>query len=393
MTVHLLARQSRNVTSNSTNQPFCGGGDELWGAVQALIAFLVTNILAHAASIYLANGSDVLLSTWSVFHALLLPVNAGDRAFHAIGRWITKLRKGQINILNMFGGFTFEDAATSGAIAIAVPLEFVPLVQGRWDSISPDHQRLVMLDNEEFWHGENWGFRGHPGGLPFKISDKFSRYTPFVLPPTTRFKKYQNYKISPQSSFLSQVIAVFQLFLSGRSLYIKYYSSIRSNGLASPYLVVIPYLFMTLVNLVAITLVGSYTQIVVLPMEETRLPKRNQVYIGGWPNEAAIRVIALVEEQEGNLNPEQDVAISTFSPPPDFAAPNDVVVGNDLPESLSSHSSTSIQRFSAGLPNLGTESPEIGEKSPGILSSRQCAPGRRRYEGSFFLCMTNMLRI
>lgn len=310
-----LEESNNNTALNNTVHGFCSGGGGIWPAVQALIAFLTTNIIAHAATIYLPPGSDTSLSVFTVFQALLLPVNAGDYAFHAIGRWIRRFKKGQIKGLSSaFGGFKFEDAATAGAIAISVPLKFVPLLHGRWDAIS-SQQKLVMLDNEKFSHHENWGFRGSPGGLPFKISDKFFRYVPYILPSTTEFLPptaevagYSNYRISPQSNMLPKIIAIIQLVLSGRSLYLKYHTSILTIGLSSPFLVVVPYLLMTLVNLLANTLVGSYTQIIVLPMAEDQLPKPNQVYIGCWPNEDSERVIALVPKEISSDTHENDVA-------------------------------------------------------------------------------------
>jgi hypothetical protein len=57
---------------------FCPAPGGTWQAVQNLIAFLVANIFAHAATIYLTNGAQLMLSVFEVFTALLLPVNAGN---------------------------------------------------------------------------------------------------------------------------------------------------------------------------------------------------------------------------------------------------------------------------------------------------------------------------
>lgn len=292
---------------NGTTNSFCAAGGGVWSATQALIVFLVTNIIAHAATIYLANGSDAWLAVKSVFQALLLPVNAGDQALNAVSRWGRRLITGHLGIKSALGGFTFEDAATAGAIAISVPLEFVPILHGRWDAVN-EHQRIVMLDNKEFWNDEDWSYRASPGGLPFRISDKYPRYVPYILPPTTRFPGYKKYKIAPQSSILPQIIAVIQVILSSRQLYLKYYTSIRMNGLSSPFVVVIPYLFMSLVNLIANTLVGSYAQITMLPMAQERIPEKNEVYIGNWQGDDVVRIIAIGSSQENIATPSTPVA-------------------------------------------------------------------------------------
>ena len=71
--------------TNVTTTGFCSTKGGLWPAVQALIAFLTTNIFAHAATLYLAPGADLSLIVFSAFQAILLPVSAGDYAIHVLG--------------------------------------------------------------------------------------------------------------------------------------------------------------------------------------------------------------------------------------------------------------------------------------------------------------------
>jgi len=293
----LSQRDAVIAVAGTSASGLCSAKGGIWPSVQALITFLTTNIFAHAATLYLAPGADLSLIVFSAFQAILLPVSAGDYALHVLGRYFRRLFKWQIPFGDIFGGFKFEDAATAGAIAISVPLRFVPLLQGRWDSIVHNCQHLVMLDNEMFWHREKWTIEAHRNGLPFTVNGKFYRYVPFLLPPTTKFPGYRNYKISPQSNWLPGIIAVTQLFLSGRSIYNKNRSSLQTLGLSSPYLVVVPYLLMTFINLLANVLVGTYAQIVVLPMKATRIPKPNQILIATRKGEKASRVISLIPKQ------------------------------------------------------------------------------------------------
>jgi hypothetical protein len=302
MTNNLLWQRD-NITANSTEiLSFCASEGGAWPAFQALVAFMVTNIFAHAATIYVTNGSDPTLTFWSVFCALLAPVYAGDRAFHAIGRWCRHVRKGKgFTIRFAFGSYTFENAATSGALAIPVPLVFAPLLQGRWDSVK-DRQRIVMLDNSKFQvNRDDQIIRAHLDGMGFKIQGKFPRYMPYILPPETCFPGYLNYRLSPQSTTLPLVIAVLQVFLSARQLYIKYDSSIRSQGLSSPYLVVTTYLLMSIVNLVANTLLGSYPQITVLPMDKENVSEINEAFLVSSKGGKIPRIIAQASHEENHL--------------------------------------------------------------------------------------------
>jgi hypothetical protein len=99
------------------------------------------------------------------------------------------------------------------------------------------------------------------------------------LPPDTSFPSYRNnpgfanHRIYPSSSALSQVIAILQVALSARQLYFNYGESIRRRGISSPYIVVIPYMLMSLVNLMANAFVGTYTHVTILPMANDTLPE------------------------------------------------------------------------------------------------------------------------
>jgi hypothetical protein len=269
---------------------FCPDGGGAWPAIQAFVTFLVTNVIAHAATIHFPSGLDSASKILAIIYSIFLPVFAGDRAFHSINRWGARLFSGKLGIGDAFGGSTLEDGATSGVIAICVPLEFAPILCGRWSRLDTNIY-ITMLDNALFWP------QGTPSTpqLPFtEVGGRFQRYVPFVLPSTTRFPKYQNYRIAPSSAGLGNIVGVVQMFLSGRSLYLNYSSSILKDGLSSPYISVVPYILMTLVNLIANTLVGTYTQVTMLPMAHDTIPPDNEVLIAGsGTNEYTLRVYAV----------------------------------------------------------------------------------------------------
>jgi len=268
---------------------FCQEGGGLWPAFQALVTFLVTNIFAHAATIHLPSGLNSTSTILAIINSIFLPVFAGDRAFHSINRWGARLFTGKMAIGDVLGGATLEDGATSGVIVVCVPLRFAPILCGRWSRVTTD-QNTTTLGNAIFWQ-PNPNLK-----LPFKVDGKFQKYVPFVLPPTTRFPGYRNFRISPSAAGLGQIVGVVQIVLSSRQLYLNYSDSLLTDGLSSPYVSVIPYILMSTVNLVTNTLVGSYTQVTVLPMARDTLPKDNEVFIAGsGADEYPLHVFALPE--------------------------------------------------------------------------------------------------
>ena len=95
----------------------------------------------------------------------------------------------------------------------------------------------------------------------------------FILPPQSRLPGYENYKFYPSSSFANELIAVVQLIYGIYQLVTDYGSEIRLMGLSSPYICAIPYLFMSLVNLVANLLMPNYSHVVILPPQRHSLSR------------------------------------------------------------------------------------------------------------------------
>jgi len=144
----VIWQRSINDTDDGTAS-FCAAGGGASAAAQSLFAFLVTNIFAHAATILIPVGANKVDTGLRVIAAILLPVFAGDHAFHSIGRWIARCRARKLTIGTAFGGDRLEDALISGALTIAVPVRFAPLVYGRWELPSRRRQ-IVMLDQRNF---------------------------------------------------------------------------------------------------------------------------------------------------------------------------------------------------------------------------------------------------
>jgi hypothetical protein len=271
-----------------------GGG--AWAAAQALIAFLVANILAHAATIRIRAGSKTASIVRHVIAAILLPVTAGDYAFRALGRWATWMfrhrdpgpsLKQAVKQKEFIRGDTLIDAVTAGAVAICVPMHLAPLLVGRWE-MAKRKRIIVMLDDSTHF----WGKDEKPGiHSEIKVVASFSEYVPFILPPDVQFvrgvdgdqllrgSEGKSRRIVPDSGVLSGIVAVAQIILGVRELYRNYSSSVQVYGLGSPYLVVIPYFLMSFVNLLAGILVGSYSRITMLNPKGKNLGRSKPAYI------------------------------------------------------------------------------------------------------------------
>ena len=277
---------------------FCESG--LWPAVQSLVVFIVTNILTHAASIHLPAGADPRTTTLSIFGAIIAPVALGDNAFHIIGRWSRRMwfhlehepsLKAKIKTFFWcaMGGNRMEDAALAGALAIPIPSQFRQLVSRSWDRVLLGQRivspcRLGYADTRVNCVNKRLTLKAY---VP--VISHVDDHHYYILPPTTTFKTDVRYLVIPSSNILPQLIAIIQLFLSSRQLYLNYNSSIKTRGLASPYLVVVPYVVMTLVNFVANAVVGSYSQVVILPADDQ--PEENT-----QPKQQPASSSAIVEE-------------------------------------------------------------------------------------------------
>ena len=261
---------------------FCPSG--LWPAVQALIAFLVSNVFAHAASIHLPEGADARTALIAILSAIVTPFALGSNAFRVIDRarrrFSFRLRKAsgfkglaKVLLTPLFSGDALDNAVVAGALAIRIPPEYKGLTRS-WTRVHSG-QRLISP--------APWGYtdtrvdvirdRQRLAGyfVPWLQFDDGCEDLFVVLPPDTTFKDTEGirYVIILTSTLLPQIIAIIQLVLSSRQIYLNYDSSVITQGLSSPYLCVSPYLLMTFINFIANAVAGSYPQVIVLPKART----------------------------------------------------------------------------------------------------------------------------
>jgi hypothetical protein len=116
-------------------------------------------------------------------------------------------------------------------------------------------------------------------GVPRIDYDTHSTETESVivhLPRTARFTddRYHRFMPTPSSNRLSTSIALIQLSFTTLQAYLDFGPTIRSRGLSSPYIVLIPYIYVSFLNLVANLLQPTYFQIAILlstePLDSTQ---------------------------------------------------------------------------------------------------------------------------
>ena len=199
---------------------------------------------------------------------LVAPITAGTVATHAIITFILGVKKGGLKWAHFLSGKEhLEEAIPVGAVGIQIPRDLAPVVAGRWKLVG-DERHSLMLSHE----------RSHPHRASrephIPASDALLE---FILPPQSRLPGYKDYKFYPSSNFANEVIAVVQLGYGVYQLVLQYGSQITLMGLSSPYCCAIPYLLMSLVNLIANLLMPSYPHIVIIPPKQACLTRTSSL--------------------------------------------------------------------------------------------------------------------
>jgi len=216
--------------------------------------FFGANIFAHAATIHQRTGATKFNSFQRMCLMLVAPITAGAVAMYAIVTFILGVKNCGIKwTLFLSSKEGLEDAVPAGGVGIMIPRELAHVVAGRWKVVGSERHSL-LLDHEKIHSESREPHIPEPG-----------TYLQFILPPQSRLPGYRNYKFYPSSSFANEFIAVVQLIYGIYQLVSQYGGSIQVMGLSSPYVFAIPYLFMSLVNLVANMLMPGFTHIAILP--------------------------------------------------------------------------------------------------------------------------------
>jgi hypothetical protein len=223
-----------------------------------LLLFFGANVLAHAATIHSRTGATKMNSFRRMLFMLVAPITAGTVAVHAIFVFILGIKRHGIKWAHFLSSKEeLKEAIPAGAVGVLIPRDLAPVLSGRWKLVGGERHSLLL--NHRRTHSSGEAREPH-------IPDA-NKHLEFILPPDSKLPGYEGYKFYSSSSSANELIAVVQLIYGIYQLVANYGSEIQTLGLSSPYICVIPYLFMSLVNLLANVLMPSYSHVVILPPE------------------------------------------------------------------------------------------------------------------------------
>ena len=137
-----------------------------------------------------------------------------------------------------------------------------------------------------------------------------------VLPPTSRIVT-DSLKLFPSSNKLKSAFAILQLAYSAVQAYMQYEQMIHSQGLSSPFIIAVAYLYMSLINLIANLVQGSYTHVTIIPSTPTTIgpttslssaPIVEDTPINGLSRPTTTAVIAAADQTDsGDATPTSEI--------------------------------------------------------------------------------------
>ena len=143
----------------------------------------------------------------------------------------------------------YHDAISAGAVAIRIPKRFEKVIDEspfEWRRLNDN---IPIVDDESV-----------SGGVSHSVDDTIL----YSLPPTSRITT-DSLKLFPSSNKLKTAFAILQLAYSAVQAYMQYDQMIHSQGLSSPFIIAIAYLYMSFINLIANLVQGSYTHVTIIP--------------------------------------------------------------------------------------------------------------------------------
>ena len=186
---------------------------------------------------------------------ILGPVSSSIDSFNSIIIFAVKIGRGNRCWRRRRNHALYHDAISAGALAIRIPKRFEQAIEEspfEWRRLNGS---IPIVDESE------------SGGVsnPDTSNDDTILYS---LPPTSRIVT-DSLKLFPSSNKLKTVFAILQLAYSAVEGYMQYEQMIHSQGLSSPFIIAVAYLYMSLINLIANLVQGSYTHVTIISSTPT----------------------------------------------------------------------------------------------------------------------------
>jgi hypothetical protein len=356
-----------NSASETNGDPNLACTDATW---QSIVVFLLANYVAHCATVKAYPGESTGSLVRATFFALLQPVSGTLRAVDSIRRH-SRLK----------GTNDLQRAARAGALCMVVRTsDWKPQAGDVIKGVKIERQPSRRMDAPQEWKL----------AAPVCLTDKFVRY-PHLLTRRGWFEIHGSYQlpegygfetapsdtllrqISPDdnsraihvticanSNLLKSFVAILQALYAAYTLYHARGKQIAQFGYASYGLTVVPYLIMSILNLVSQLLNPDYPTLFIIRSPEMFEAERRGAFFDG--------VIGSTVSME--KEPEEWIVEAAGNPPENESA-HPSQRSNSIPSRPGSVSSEREQDRSSNisLPTMESETLYLRKRIPGDDSS------------------------
>lgn len=275
--------------ANLTNSPFST-------TVQIILLFvgpcLVLIMTTHSP--IPKNRTDIL---GRILVTILGPIDSGGESFNSIVLFAVKIVRGDWSrCLWRRNEMMLHEALSAGALAIWIPIRFQAAIDK-----SPFGWRRLRRDIPLIEYAPYIG--DHNSRRHDTSPDYHGDIILCSIPPTSRIT-INNLPIFPISNKLNNTISILQLAYSGFQLLWQYGPMIRDQGLVSPFIIMLGYLYMSFINLIANLVQGSYPHImVIVPLTPADADRAAESHTPISDSSAASESTATVaENHQGEVN-------------------------------------------------------------------------------------------
>jgi hypothetical protein len=246
-----LAVQNSTISYNSiVNPPF--------SAPIRVTLFFVSVCVVHAMTAHVPIPECIEDSFGRGVSMVLGPVGSGISSFNSIVVFAMKIGRGDWPSWRyQRNNSSLADAISASALAIRIPIRFTGVTDDGpfgWRRVK---KGIPVNDGAEHDSRQSFLAAGTPENNTVLCS----------LPPICRITT-NSLKLFPSSNKLNTAFAILQLIYSVIEAYVQYEPMIRNQGLSSPFIIAVAYLYMSFINLIANLVQGSYTHITIIPPKQ-----------------------------------------------------------------------------------------------------------------------------
>lgn len=212
------------------------------------------NVFAHCLTMREFPGQQTSRTIVRAFYMVISPVSAGGESFQIflifiVASWRRcRLPSHQkpnstIDWLAYGDDCPLDAAIRAQAVAICVPAEYAHEANEYGAKLrNPSIQKIVFVDGQK----------------PTEEELRNCRLVPALATTDSALQ------VVPQSAIVKNAVGIFQLAYSSFELFYGNWSTMRHQGLSSPYIVVVPYILMSFINLVVNLMIPSYPYVTIL---------------------------------------------------------------------------------------------------------------------------------